>query len=91
MSPKLTQLIEQSAALSAQERLELATHLKSSQNSPDRWDLSEASIAKRNVEMRQVLAAQAKQLEALGYEIIIVTTNIGHLSQFVTAKLWQDC
>jgi hypothetical protein len=40
MSPKLTQLIEQSAALSPQERLELATHLKSSQNSPDRWDLS---------------------------------------------------
>jgi predicted nucleic acid-binding protein len=38
-----------------------------------------------------ILAAQAKQLEALGYEIIIVTTNIGHLSQFVTAKLWQDC
>jgi hypothetical protein len=38
-----------------------------------------------------ILAAQAKQLEALGYEIIIVTSNIGHLSQFVTAKLWQDC
>jgi predicted nucleic acid-binding protein len=38
-----------------------------------------------------ILAAQAKQLEALGYEIIIVTTNVGHLSQFVTAKLWQDC
>jgi predicted nucleic acid-binding protein len=162
MSPKLTQLIEQSATLSPQERLELATHLKSAQNSPDRWDLSEAAIAKRNIEMRQVLAewretgdeveqtetweelkvsldldrlksilqyqpidtqtmilaaqlwaesrqrgtptcdpreldgdvilaAQAKQLEALGYEIIIVTTNIGHLSQFVTAKLWQDC
>jgi hypothetical protein len=56
MSPKLTQLIEQSAALSPQERLELATHLKSSQDSLDRWDLSEASIAKRNAEMRQVLA-----------------------------------
>jgi predicted nucleic acid-binding protein len=38
-----------------------------------------------------ILAAQAKQLEALGYEIIIVTTNIGHLSQFVIAKIWQDC
>ena len=38
-----------------------------------------------------ILAAQAKQLEALGYEIIIVTTNVGHLSQFVMAKLWQDC
>jgi predicted nucleic acid-binding protein len=38
-----------------------------------------------------ILSAQAKQLEALGYEIVIVTTNIGHLSQFVTAKLWQDC
>jgi hypothetical protein len=38
MSPKLTQLIEQSATLSSQERLELATHLKSLQNSPDRSD-----------------------------------------------------
>jgi hypothetical protein len=56
MSPKLTQLIEQSEALSPQERLELATHLQASQNSPDRWDLSEATIARRNVEMRQVLA-----------------------------------
>lgn len=56
MSPKLTQLIEQSAALSPQERLELATHLKSSRDSPDRWDLSEAAVAKRNAEMRQVLA-----------------------------------
>jgi hypothetical protein len=56
MSPNLTQLIEQSAALSPQERLELATHLQSPQNTPDRWDLSEAAIAKRNVEMRQVLA-----------------------------------
>jgi hypothetical protein len=41
MSTKLTQLIEQSAALSPPKRLELATHLKSSQNSPDRWDLSD--------------------------------------------------
>ena len=56
MSPKLTQLIEQSAALSPQERSELAAYLKSSQNSHNRWDLSEAAIAKRNVEMRQVLA-----------------------------------
>jgi hypothetical protein len=36
MSPNLTQLIEQSAALSPQERLELATHLQSSQSSLDR-------------------------------------------------------
>lgn len=56
MSLKLTQLIEQSVALSQQERLELAAYLKSSQNSPDLWDLSEAAIAKRNLEMRQVLA-----------------------------------
>jgi hypothetical protein len=56
MSPKLTQLIEQSAALSPQERLELAAHLKSAQDSPDRWDLSEAEIARRNAAMRKVLA-----------------------------------
>jgi hypothetical protein len=56
MSPKPTQLIEQSAALSLQERLELTAHLKSSQNSSDRWDLSEAEIARRNAEMRSVMA-----------------------------------
>jgi hypothetical protein len=56
MSPNLTQLIERSVTLSPQERLELATHLQSSQNSPDRWDLSEATIARRNIKMRQVLA-----------------------------------
>jgi hypothetical protein len=56
MSPKLTQLIKQSAALSLQERLELATHLKSAEDSPDLWDLSEAAIARRNAEMRKALA-----------------------------------
>lgn len=56
MSPKLKQLIKQSSSLSPEERLELATHLKLSQNSPDLWDLSEATIAKRNAEMKHVLA-----------------------------------
>jgi bifunctional DNA-binding transcriptional regulator/antitoxin component of YhaV-PrlF toxin-antitoxin module len=45
-----------SPEISQQERLELATHLKSLQNNSERWDLSEAAIAKRNAEMRQVLA-----------------------------------
>jgi hypothetical protein len=56
MSPNLTQLIEQSASLSPQEKLELATHLQSLQNSPDFWDLSEVEIAKRNTQMRAALA-----------------------------------
>jgi hypothetical protein len=36
------------------------------------------------------LAAQAIQLQAKGYEVTIVTTNVGHLAQFVTASHWQD-
>ena len=56
MSPELTRLIERSATLSLQERLELATYLQASQNTPDRWDLSETAIAKRNTELRKVLA-----------------------------------
>jgi hypothetical protein len=56
MSTKLTQLIAESATLSPQERLELAAYLKSLQNSPDRWDLSAAAIARQNAEMRKLLA-----------------------------------
>ena len=56
MSPELTRLIERSATLSLQERLELATYLQASQHTPDRWDLSETVIAKRNAELRKVLA-----------------------------------
>ena len=56
MSPELTRLIERSATLSLQERLELATYLQAPQNTPDRWDLSETAIARRNAELRKVLA-----------------------------------
>ena len=56
MSPELTRLIERSATLSLQERLELATYLQASQNTPDRWDLSETAITRRNTELRKVLA-----------------------------------
>lgn len=75
MSPNLTQLIEQSAALSSQERSELATHLKSSQNSPDRWDLSEALISKRNVEMRQVLAEWRDRGDEIGMLKLLADEN----------------
>ncbi|WP_309728771.1 PIN domain-containing protein [Chamaesiphon sp. OTE_75_metabat_556] len=37
-----------------------------------------------------ILAAQAIQLQSKGYEVTIVTTNVGHLAQFVTASHWQD-
>jgi predicted nucleic acid-binding protein len=37
-----------------------------------------------------ILAAQAIQLQAKGYEVTIVTTNVGHLAQFVSASHWQD-
>jgi predicted nucleic acid-binding protein len=37
-----------------------------------------------------ILAAQAVQLQSKGYEVTIITTNVGHLAQFVTASHWQD-
>ena len=37
-----------------------------------------------------ILAAQAKLLEFGGNQVIIATTNVGHLSQFVDARQWQQ-
>jgi predicted nucleic acid-binding protein len=37
-----------------------------------------------------ILAAQALSLGYAPGEFVVATTNIGHLSQFVPAKLWQD-
>lgn len=37
-----------------------------------------------------ILAAQSRQLQAQGYGVTIVTTNVGHLAQFVPASHWQD-
>jgi predicted nucleic acid-binding protein len=36
-----------------------------------------------------ILAAQAIFVESLGNEVIIATTNVGHLSQFVDAREWR--
>ena len=35
-----------------------------------------------------ILAAQATMLDAP--DVVVATSNVGHLSQFVTAKAWQD-
>ena len=37
-----------------------------------------------------ILAAQAMILRSQGYETTIATTNVGHLSRFTPAKLWQE-
>jgi predicted nucleic acid-binding protein len=37
-----------------------------------------------------ILAAQAQQLQKAGYQVTIITTNVGHLGQFVPASHWQD-
>jgi len=37
-----------------------------------------------------ILAAQAVILRSQGYETTIATTNVGHLSRFTPAKLWQE-
>lgn len=64
MTPKLTELIdsakptlrERAATLTPQERLELLTYLQPTPDRPELWDLSPATIASRNAEMRKVLA-----------------------------------
>ncbi|WP_243147098.1 nucleic acid-binding protein [Scytonema sp. UIC 10036] len=37
-----------------------------------------------------ILAAQAKLIEANDDIVVIATTNVNHLSQFVDARLWQE-
>lgn len=37
-----------------------------------------------------ILAAQAATSHADDAEVVVATTNIGHLSRFVKAALWQD-
>ena len=37
-----------------------------------------------------ILAAQAVILRSQGYDTTIATTNVGHLSRFTSAKLWQE-
>ena len=36
-----------------------------------------------------ILASQAILVESMGNEVIIATTNVGHLSQFVDAREWR--
>ncbi|MEG3877699.1 hypothetical protein QT972_09990 [Microcoleus sp. herbarium7] len=37
-----------------------------------------------------ILAAQAILVANEGHEVIIATTNVGHLSQFVDARQWRQ-
>src|SRR2546427_9814407 len=37
-----------------------------------------------------ILAAQADLLIGTGLEVVIVTTNVGHLARFVPAKKWNE-
>ena len=37
-----------------------------------------------------ILAAQVQSLGLSPSEYVVATTNVGHLSQFVTAELWTD-
>jgi predicted nucleic acid-binding protein len=37
-----------------------------------------------------ILAAQAVILRSQGYDTVIATTNVGHLSRFTIAKTWQE-
>jgi len=37
-----------------------------------------------------ILAAQARMIEREGYEVIVATMNVRHLSRFVMAREWRD-
>jgi hypothetical protein len=37
-----------------------------------------------------ILAAQASMIKDEGYEVIIATTNVGHLSRLANAKEWRN-
>ena len=37
-----------------------------------------------------ILAAQAALSVQIGEEVVIATTNVGHLERFVSAKQWKD-
>ena len=37
-----------------------------------------------------ILAAQSVLLSQAGDEVVVATTNVGHLSQFVNAQSWRD-
>ena len=49
-----------------------------------------ATADPRELDGDVILVAQARQLQIKGYEVTIVTTNVGHLAQFVPASPWQD-
>ncbi len=44
----------------------------------------------RELDCDVILAAQALTLSVPPSEIVVATTNVGHLAQFVTAKAWAD-
>ncbi len=37
-----------------------------------------------------ILAAQAAIIVSTGYEVVIATTNVGHLSRFINAQEWRS-
>jgi predicted nucleic acid-binding protein len=37
-----------------------------------------------------ILAAQSMELSEPGTTVIVATTNVGHLTRFVEARLWRD-
>ena len=42
----------------------------------------------KTIDADVILAAQASTLQAS--DVVIATTNVGHLARFVPARLWQD-
>ena len=43
-----------------------------------------------SLDVDAILAAQTLSLQRSDTDVILATTNVGHLTQFVTARLWED-
>lgn len=52
--------------------------------------IGQATADPKSLDGDVILAAQALLQTQKGYEVIVATTNVKHISRFVNARLWTD-